>query len=106
MNQESKGHGSLKDVPGLFGKSLEVVRSKDVKSLPPSSGDQSILHLVKDVKYGQDKVQKIRKDQEESRKLHAEQLKQQKKLADLMVQMQDTISAKKVGNFDRSFVVK
>ena len=56
MNQESKGNGSLKEVPGQFGKSLEVVRSKDVKSPPPSSGDQSILRLVKDVKRGQDEV--------------------------------------------------
>ena len=54
MDHDSKGDGSLKEVPGLFGKSLEVVRSKDDISPPPSSGDQSILHLVKDVKRGQD----------------------------------------------------
>ena len=30
--------------------------------------------------------------------MHAEQLEQQKKLAELMVQMQDLISAKKVGS--------
>ena len=68
MNQESEGHGSLKEVPGLFGKSLEVVRSKDVKSPSPSSRDQSILRLVKEVKRGQDEVRKIRKDQKESEK--------------------------------------
>ena len=104
MNQESEGHGSLKEVPRLSGKSLEVVRSKDIKALPPPPGDQNILRLVKDVKRGQDEVRKIKKDQEETRKLHAEQLKQQKKLAELMVQIQDTISAKKVGQFDKSFV--
>ena len=104
MDQESEGHGSLKEVPRLSGKSLEVARSKDVKAPPPPSGDQSILRLVKDVKRGQDEVRKIRKDQEESQKLYAEQLKQQKKLADLMVQMQDTISAKKVGNLTEALL--
>ena len=50
MNQESEGHGSFKEVPRLSGKSLEVVRSKDIKALPPPPGDQNILCLVKDVR--------------------------------------------------------
>ena len=104
MDQESEGHGSLKEVPRLSGKSLEVVRSKDIKALPPPPGDQNILRLVKDVKQGQDEVRKIKKDQEETRKLHAEQLEQQKKLAELMVQIQDTISAKKVGNSTKALL--
>ena len=56
--------------------------------LPPPPGDQNILHLVKDVKQGQDEVRKIKTDQEETRKLHAIQLEQQKKLAELMGQIQ------------------
>ena len=95
MNQEKEGHGSLKEVPKLSGKSLEAVKSKDIKVPPPPPGYQSILRLVKDIKQGQDEVWKIKKDQEETRKLHAEQLEQQKRLAELMVQMQDTISAKR-----------
>ena len=95
MNQDSEGHGPLKEVPKLAGKSLEAVKSKDIKVPPPPPKDQSISCLVKDVKRSQDEVRRIRKDQEETRKLHAEQLEQQKRLAELMVQMQDTISAKK-----------
>ena len=72
MNQDSKGHGSLKEVPKLSGKSLEAVKSKDIKVPPPPPGDQSILHLVKDIKGGQDEVRKIKKVQEETRKLHIE----------------------------------
>ena len=50
MSQEVEGHGTLKEVPKLSGKSLEAVRSKDVKVPPPPPGDQSILRLVKDIK--------------------------------------------------------
>ena len=95
MNQEGEGHGTLKEVPILSDKSLELFRSKEIKVPHPPPEDQSISHLVKDVKQSQDGVQKIRKDQEETHKLHAEQLEQQKRLAEIMVQMQDTISAKK-----------
>ena len=56
MNQECEGHGSLKEVPKLSGKSLEAVRSKDIKVPPPPPEDQSILRLVKDVKRSQDQV--------------------------------------------------
>ena len=89
MNQEGEGHGSLKEVPKLSGKYLELVRSKEIKILHPPPEDQSISCLVKDDKRSQDKVRKIRKDQEETHKLHAEQLEQQKRLAEIMVQMQD-----------------
>ena len=95
MNQDSEGHGSLKEMPKLAVKSLEAVKSKDIKVPPPPPGDQSILRLVKDIKWGQDEVWKIKKDQEETRKLHVEQMEQQKKLAELMVQMKDSISARK-----------
>ena len=105
MNQEGEGHGTLKEVPKLAGKSLESVRSKDIKVPPPPPEDQSISRLVKDVKQSQDEVQRIRKDQEETCKLHAEQLEQQKRLVELMVQMQDTISAKKVGNSTKALLV-
>ena len=71
MNQESEGHGSLKEVPKLSGKSLEAVRSKDIKVPPPPPEDQSISRLVKDVKRSQDEVRKIGKDQEETRKMNA-----------------------------------
>ena len=50
MNQEVEGHGTLKEVPKLSGKSLESVRSKDIKVPPPPPEDQSISHLVKNVK--------------------------------------------------------
>ena len=50
MNQEGEGHATLKEVPKLSGKSLESVRSKDVKVPPPPSEDQGISHLVEDVK--------------------------------------------------------
>ena len=79
--------------------------SKDIKALPPPPGDQNILRLVKDVKQGQDEVRKIKKDQEETCKLHAEQLEQQKRLAEIMVQMQDTILAKKMGNYTKALLV-
>ena len=95
MNQEGEGHGTLKEVPILSDKSLELFRSKEIKVPHPPPEDQSISHLVKDVKQSQDGIQKIRKDQEDTHKLHAEQLEQQKRLAEIMVQMQDTISEKK-----------
>ena len=98
MSQEVEGHGTLKEVPKLSGKPLELVRPKEIKVPPPPPEDQSISRLVKDVKRGQDEVRKIRKDQEETRRMHAEQLEQQKKLTEIMVQMQSAILAKKVGD--------
>ena len=50
MNQYSEGHGSLKEMPKLAVKSLEAVKSKDIKVPPPPPEDQIILRVVKDVK--------------------------------------------------------
>ena len=47
MNQDSKGHGSLKEMPKLAVKSFEAVKSKDIKVPPPPPGDQSILRLCR-----------------------------------------------------------
>ena len=56
MIQEGEGHRTLKEVPKLSGKSLESVRSKDIKIPPPPPEDQSISRLIKDVKRSQDRV--------------------------------------------------
>ena len=62
MNQEGEGHATLKEVSKLSGKSLESVRSKDIKVPPPPPEEQSISRLVKDIKQCQDEVRRIRKD--------------------------------------------
>ena len=42
MNQEGEGHGTLKEVPILSDKSLELFRSKEIKVPHPPPEDQSI----------------------------------------------------------------
>ena len=64
MSQEAEGHGTFKEDPKLSGKPLESGRPKEIKVSPPPPEDQSISHLVKDVKRSQYEVRKIRKDQE------------------------------------------
>ena len=76
MNQEVEEHGTSKEDPKSSGKSLELVRLRETKVHHHHHHHyhQSISRLVEDVKKGQDKVQKIRKDQEEARRMQAEQI--------------------------------
>ena len=98
MGQEVEGHGTSKEDPKLSGKSLESVRPGETR-VHHDHHHQSISRLVEDVKKGQDEVRKIRKDQEETCRMHAEQVKQQKKLTEMMEQIQAAISVKKVDKF-------
>ena len=104
MSQEVEGHGTFKEDPKLSGKLLESVRPKEIKVQPPPPEDQSISRLVKYFKQSHDKVWKLRKDQEETRKMHAEHLEQQKRLAKIMVPMQDTISANMMDNSTKTLL--
>ena len=66
MNQEVEEHGTSKEDPKSSEKSLELVRDTKVHHHHHHHHHQSISRLVEDVRKGQDKVQKIRKNQEEA----------------------------------------
>ena len=68
MSQEVEEHGTSKEDPKLSGKLLELVRPRETKvhHHHHHHHHHSISRLVEDVKKGQDEVQKIRKDQEET----------------------------------------
>ena len=91
MSQEVEEHGTSKDDPKSSGKSLELVRLRETKV---HHHHQSISRLVEDVRKVQIKVKKIRKYQEEARRMQAEQINQQKKLTEMIEQIQAAISVK------------